>query len=82
LIRSGHRNPISIFNRREDRRYFVVGFRTGAVRAVYPSDDPLVYDLQIVTKDVVAQLEKQLEMGSDNRSPRGIKALKLTAPLI
>jgi DNA repair exonuclease SbcCD ATPase subunit len=40
-------------SKKDDRRYFAVGFRNGTVRAVYPSDeDPLRYEqVLLVTND-------------------------------
>jgi DNA invertase Pin-like site-specific DNA recombinase len=39
-------------SKKDDRRYFAVGFRNGTVRAVYPSaEDPLHYEQQLLATD-------------------------------
>jgi DNA invertase Pin-like site-specific DNA recombinase len=39
-------------SKRDDRRYFAVGFRNGTVRAVYPiPEDPLRYEQQLLVSD-------------------------------
>ncbi len=55
-------------SKKDDRRYFAVGFRNGTVRAVYPSDaDPLKYHQQVIAR------EGKIGLVSDEIDPEALE---------